>query len=87
MWSERGFPNWHMPKPNATIGGRPAVETKTGAGSCATLRAAESITVMIPRDVPDNWYQVDACLRGPGLAQQQAEIAAMLSTVRIARGD
>ena len=87
MWTDWGFPNWHMPKPNATIGGRPAVETKTGAGSCATLGAAESITVMISRDVPDNWYQMDACLRGPGLTQLQAEIATMLSTVRIAKGD
>jgi hypothetical protein len=44
------------------------------------------ITVMIPRNAADNWYQMDACLHGPGLTQQESEIAAMLSSVRIAKG-
>jgi hypothetical protein len=38
---------------------------------------------MIPRTVADNWYELDACLRGPGLAQQEAAISAMLKSVRI----
>jgi hypothetical protein len=42
---------------------------------------------MIPRAAPGNWYQVDACLHAPGLPQQEAQISAMLSTVRIANGD
>jgi hypothetical protein len=42
---------------------------------------------MIPRAAPGNWYQMDACLRGPGLAQQEAEISSMLRSVRIAAGD
>jgi hypothetical protein len=42
---------------------------------------------MIPRDVPDNWYQMDTCLRVSGLPQQEAQISAMLSRVRMANGD
>jgi hypothetical protein len=47
----------------------------------------ETIAVMIPRDAPDNWFQMDACLRAPGLPQQEAQISAMLRTVRMAKGD
>jgi hypothetical protein len=40
-----------------------------------------------PRAVPDNWYQMDACLRGPDLTQQDAQISSMLTSVRTAEGD
>jgi len=30
---------------------------------------------------------MDACLHGPGLTQQEAEIASMLNSLRIAKGD
>jgi hypothetical protein len=86
-WDVDGFPDFHLPKPNATIGGRPAVETETGGGYwCAALGGTETITVMIPRDSTDNWFQMDACLRVPGLTQQEAQISSMLSTVRLAKG-
>jgi hypothetical protein len=42
---------------------------------------------MIPRDTPDNWYQMDACLTAPNLPQQESQISAMLHTVQIAKGD
>ena len=51
------------------------------------LRATETITVIIPRATPGTWYQMDACLRAPGLPQQQAQISSMLRSVRIAKGD
>ena len=76
----------HPPEPNTTIAGRLAIETKTAGGWCATLRGTEAITVKIFRNVPDNWYEMDACLRAPGLPRQEAEIASMLSSVRIAKG-
>ena len=75
-----------MPKANTTVAGRKAVETRTSGGWCVTLGGAETITVMIPRTAPDNWYQMDACLRGPGLAQQEAEISSMLKSVHISSG-
>ena len=86
-WEAAGFPTFHLPKPNTTIAGRPAVQTKTRGGWCASLGATETITVLIPRDTPGNWYQLDACLRAPNLPQQEAQISAMLTTVRIANGN
>jgi hypothetical protein len=86
-WSADGFPGFRLPKPDATIGGRPALETKTSGGWCASLGGTETITVTIPRDTPDNSYQMQACLSAPNLPQQAAQISAMLSTVQIARGD
>jgi hypothetical protein len=86
-WNADGFPFRRLPEANTTIAGRQAIETRTSGGWCATLRGTETITVMIPRNAPGNWYQMDACLRGAGMAQREAEIAAMLSSVRIAKGD
>jgi hypothetical protein len=86
-WSADGFPGFRLPEPDATIGGRPALETKTSGGWCASVGGTETITVTIPRDIPDNSYQMQACMSAPNLAQQEAQISAMLSTVEIARGD
>jgi hypothetical protein len=86
-WSADGFPGFRLPKPNVTIGGRPALQTKTSGGWCASLGGTQTITVTIPRDVPDNSFQMQACLSAPNLRQQEAQISAMLSTVQIARGD
>jgi len=86
-WDADGFFGVRLPKPNTTIAGHPALETKTSGGWCASLGGTETITVMIPRDTPDNWYQMDACLSAPDLPQQEAQISAMLHTVQIAKGD
>jgi hypothetical protein len=82
-WNANGLPSWRMPKANTTVAGRGAVEAKTRGGWCAVLGAAETITVMIPRAAPGNWYQMDACLRAPGLPRQEAQISSMLRSVRI----
>jgi len=86
-WSANGSPAWHMPKANTTVAGRQAVETRISGGWCATLSGTETITVMIPRAAAGNWYQMDACLRSPGLARQEAEISSMLRSVEIANGN
>jgi hypothetical protein len=86
-WEDDGFPGFRLPKPNTTIAGRPALETKTSGGWCASLGGTETITVTIPRDLPDNLYGMEACLSAPNLSQQEAQISAMLHTVQIARGD
>ena len=77
-WDLDGFPGFRLTKPNATIGGRPALETKTSGGWCASLGGTETISVIIPRDQPDNWYGLEACLSAPNLPQQEAQISAML---------
>ena len=86
-WSSNGFPGWRMPKANTTIAGGEAAELRTSGGWCAPLRATETITVIIPRATPGTWYQMDACLRAPGLPRQEAQISSMLRSVRIAKGD
>jgi hypothetical protein len=63
-----------------------AVETVTSGGWCATLGSDRTITVIIPRKQAANWYEMDACLRGPGLAQQEAEISSILESVHISSG-
>jgi hypothetical protein len=85
-WSAQRLPIGDMPQANTTVGGRGAVETRTRGGSCATLGATETITVMVPRAAAGSWYQMGACLRAPGLPQQEAEISAMLDSVRISPG-
>jgi hypothetical protein len=44
----------------------------------------DTISVIIPRDQPDNWYWLNACLSAPNLLQQEAQISAVLHTVQIA---
>jgi hypothetical protein len=85
-WNANGLPNWRMPKATTTVAGRGAVESKARGGWCAVLGGTETITVMIPRAGPGKWYQMDACLRGPGLPKQEAQISSMLSSVRISPG-
>ena len=85
-WNANGLPNWRMPKATTTVAGRGAVESKTRGGWCAVLGGTETITVMIPRAGPGKWYQMDACLRGPGLPRQEAHISSVLRSVRISPG-
>ena len=85
-WNANSSPTWRMPKANTAVAGRGAVETRTRGGWCAVLDATETITVMIPRAQPGGWYQMDACLRGPGLARQETQITSMLDSVRISTG-
>ncbi len=79
-WSENGSPDWHRPKANTAIDGHPATETRTSDAWCTALQGTEVITVIIPRLLADNWYEMDACLRGPA---QQAAISSMLKSVHI----
>lgn len=85
-WSEHGLRNWHKPLATMLVSGRLATETNSMAGWCKSLGGTETITVVIPRSLADNWYEMDACLRGPGLTNSETQIAAMLSSVQIAHG-
>ena len=83
-WDADGSPGFRAPQPNITIGGLPADETRTSNdGWCQSLGGTETITVMIPRPVPGNWYGMEACLRPPDLPYQEAQISAMLKSVQV----
>jgi hypothetical protein len=81
-WSGNGAPSWHAPAANTKVGGRPATETVTASAPCRALGGTRAITVVIPDSPASGWYEMDACLRGPGIASEQAEITALLKTVR-----
>jgi hypothetical protein len=85
-WNANALPAWRMPRATTTVAGRGAVESKARGGWCAVLGGTETITVMIPRAGSGKWYQMDACLRGPGLPRQEAQISSMLRSVRISPG-
>jgi hypothetical protein len=85
-WNANSILNWRMPKATTIIAGHGAVESRARGGWCAVLGGTETITVMIPRAGPGKWYQMDACLHDPGLPRQEAQISAMLRSVRISPG-
>jgi hypothetical protein len=85
-WTEHGLRNWHEPVMTTLVGGRRASETQAMESWCKGLGGTATITVVIPRSLADNWYEMDACLRGPGLPASEAQVAAMLRSVQIARG-
>ena len=85
-WNANSIPNWRMPKATTTVAGHGAVESRARGSWCAVLGGTETITVMIPRAGPGKWYQMDACLHGPGLPRQEAQISSMLRSVRISPG-
>ena len=85
-WNANSLPSWRMPRATTTVAGRDAAESKARGGWCAVLGGTETIIVMIPRAGPGKWYQMDACLRGPGLPRQEAQISSMLRSVRISPG-
>jgi hypothetical protein len=86
-WSGNGAPSWHAPAANTKVGGRPATQTVTASAPCRALGGTRAIAVVIPDSAASSWYEMDACLRGPGIASEQAEITAMLKTVRFTRGN
>jgi hypothetical protein len=79
--------NRHTGKSTPETGGAALKAGWNHGGWCVTLQETETITVMIPRAAPGNWYQMNACLRGPNLTQQESKISSMLKSVRIAKGD
>lgn len=82
-WTANGFPGKSgITTSNSVIGGRPAMVTTSAPGSCAGIGGDETITATIPR-AADNWYTMTACLRAPGLRQDELAVRAMLRSVRI----
>ena len=85
-WSENGIPTWTFAREigrQVTIDGQPGKErTVSGSANCVT-GTQQSVTLVIARTVPDNWYEMDACLRGPDLSGERSEIQAMIASAKI----
>ena len=85
-WSLDGFPGWTLARVHGQrvlVDGRPGKESfVSGSQSCAT-GTEEGVILVVSRTVPDSWYDMDACLRGPDLAIEGSEIQAMIASTKI----
>jgi hypothetical protein len=85
-WSENGSPVWNLKAFRqskgrlTTVGGRPA-KIFIQTSSCGSIGANESIGLVIPNG-RFNWFEMDACIRGPDVGTTEAQVTAMLHTVR-----
>lgn len=84
-WTREGFPNWKLsdaPGVAQQIAGRPSRLAIRRPGRCASLGADETILASITRP-SGNWYQLLACLRGPGLATSERQVRQLLATATV----
>lgn len=54
----------------------------SGRGSCVR-GTQQDVTVVIPRGVVHNYFEMNACLRGPKLARERSEVLAMVASTKI----
>jgi hypothetical protein len=60
------------------VGGRPAWRQDTAGGGCRRIGADQTIEVSMPA----NSLELIVCLRGPGLAQEEKSVRAMLASTK-----
>jgi hypothetical protein len=67
------------------VDGREARRVDTAGGMCRSIGADRTIDVLIAtRPLPSTPTQFTACLRGPGLAQEEKSVEALLASTRFA---
>ncbi len=87
VWEDRGFPGWTLattPGRPSRVGGRSAKRATTTGGACSAIGGDRTIEVAIASPENDNWTQVTACLRGPGLARNERRLDSLLESTRFA---
>jgi hypothetical protein len=88
VWTEWGFPDWSFDKDAKgqplTVGGRRArLLIEPG---CHQVGGEVSMKAVVERpQAPDNWYELDACIRGPGVDQVEAQVRALLASTRFGK--
>jgi hypothetical protein len=85
---------WNASDPPATalgpgsrirVGGREARRIDTGRGMCRRIGADRTIDVLIAtKPLPSTPTEFPACLRGPGLAQEEKSVDALLASTKFA---
>jgi hypothetical protein len=78
------MPGWKItrePGRHFTLDHHAARESMT-RNPLGTLHATEEISVFIDSDIVDNFYDIDAFFRGPGVAGNQLVLEKMLKSVR-----
>jgi hypothetical protein len=67
------------------VDGREARRVDTAGGMCRSIGADRTIDVLIAtRPLPSTPTQFTACLRGPGLAQEEQSVEALLASTKFA---
>lgn len=81
-WNASGPPAMTLgPGSRLQVDGRPARRVDTAAGICRSIGADRTIDVRIStRPLPSAPTELTACLRGPGLAQEEKSVDALLAS-------
>lgn len=69
-WSFDGFPGWTLarePGQPVLVDGRPGKESFVPASRYCATGTEEGVILVVARTFPDNYYEMDGCLRGPEL--------------------
>jgi hypothetical protein len=85
-WSFDGFPGWTLarePGQPVLVDGRPGKESFVPASRYCASGTEEGVILVVARTFPDNYYEMDACLRGPELGREASEIQAMIASTKV----
>ena len=85
-WWNDGNPTWsidNQPGTQTTVDGIPArfQQTPGSSGQCAGLSATTTIAVVIATGPSGDYYEFDACMRGPNQALEISTATAILNSV------
>jgi len=83
-WQNSGPPALGLgPGTQLRVGGRPAVRTDIAGGMCRSIGADRTIDVRVATSpLPSPLTEFTACLRGPGLVQDEASVKALLASTK-----
>ena len=83
---------WNASGPPATglasgsrirVGGHPARRVDSAGGICRQIGADKTINVLVQtQPLPSTLTELTACLRGPGLAQEERSVEALLASTK-----
>jgi hypothetical protein len=88
-WTVNGSPIWRFSRVKGDKTSIDAHRAKIAVGGSSGLCrqvGGNSVTVIIDRSAPNNWYELDACFRNSPPTDLLTEIRSMLSTVAITNG-
>jgi hypothetical protein len=83
LGGELGFRFSKQPGRHQVIGGLPSKVDTAFPGACSSIGADETITALASRG-RDNYYELQACIRGPNLRYSTAQVMALLRSTTFA---
>jgi hypothetical protein len=86
-WNNSGPPAMGLgPGSRIRVGGHPARRVDTAHGICRSIGADRTIEVLAQTQPPPSpLLELTACLRGPGLAQAERSVDALLASTKLSR--